>query len=249
MKLLRTAAVGAAFILGPVMGEAVAHTGNAYSTWVPHHQHGYPAMMGHCPGGMHGYGHGMPGRGHGSMMAPGYGSSTGPGNMGMHGNPSLDPGKLGDEELDRMGERIAERHRSMQEIAAEQDPAARRELVRKHLAARHAHRGPGSRHADKKRDHQGGGMTMPGMTGQGSGMMGQGSGMMGMMAPGTMRGGAMAGGELSDEQLDRMAEHMIGQHARMQQLAETDDPEVRRDLLREHFESMQEFMGGMHRNQ
>jgi len=68
-------------------------------------------------------------------------------------------------------------------------------------------------------------------------------GHMGMMGPGMMGPGMMRDGRISDEHLDRMAELMAERHQRMQRLAETTDKEERRELLREHFRSMREFMG------
>jgi len=176
-----------------------------------------------------------------SFGSPGYGMQRG----GM-----MAPGKFSDEYLDRLGEAMAERFRSMQAIASEDDAEARRELLREHFAGMHSFgQGKPGKSGKQGRGTQGQGMMgqgamgyRPGMMGQG--MMGYGPGMMGhgMMGPGMM----MHYGQLSDEYLDLMGEHMAEQHARMARIAETSDKAERRELLREHFEAMREFMEEMH---
>lgn len=87
--------------------------------------------------------------------------------------------------------------------------------------------------------NQGPGM---GMHGMGMGMMNQGQGM-GMMDHGMMQGMmSMSPDQLDEAQLDKIAEHMTTMHRQMEKIAETTDPEARRELVREHLKSKQEFM-------
>lgn len=173
---------------------------------------------------------------------PGSAAGHSYGGWGMHGgmhwggpgSGMMDPDKLSDEYLDRLGEAMAERFQSMQQIASEKDPAARRELLREHFDSMYQQRGK-----DRGAGKQGQGQNRGSMMGQGMmgpGMMGYGMGP-GMMGPGM---------QLSDEYLDEIGEHMAEQHARMQRIAETEDKSERRELLREHFEEMREFMKSMH---
>jgi hypothetical protein len=85
----------------------------------------------------------------------------------------------------------------------------------------------------------------PGMMGQGYGSA-MGPGMMGRGYGGAMGPGMMYGGQLSEEQIDQMSEQMAEGYKRMQKLAETSDREERRKLMREHFQWMQQFRGGMY---
>lgn len=288
MKILRNTVITLTCVLAAGMGAAAADTGKRGYGGMPHYyghmgmmSPGYGSMMGHGQGWMmgphqgwmghgpmmgHGHGHGQgQGHGHGPMMGHGYGHGPmmGPGRPHMWGEGRMDPDQLSDDFLDRVGERIAQRHQTMQEIAAEQDQAARRDLVRKYLKDHQTRRGGNSWSEDaddgddlSRRGYgygrmmgqgPGGGMG-PGMMGQGPGMMGQGSGMMGPGAGGGMGLGMMDPGQLSDEQLDRLAEQMAENHERMQRLAATRDKAERRDLLREHFESMRELMASMHQD-
>lgn len=288
MKILRTTVITLTCVLAAGMGAAAADTGKRAYGGTPHYYGhmgmmgpGYGSMMGHGQGWMmgphqgwmghgpmmgHGYGP-MMGYGHGPMM--GYGRMMSPGQAHMWSGARMDPDQLSDDDLDRMGERIAERHQTMQEIAAEQDKAARRDLVREYLKDRQtqrqgkywtedaddgddlSRRGYGYGYGRMMGQGPGSGMG-PGMMGQGSGGA-MGPGMMGpgMMGPGSGGGmglGMMDPGQLSDEQLDRLAEHMAENHERMQRLAATSDKTERRDLLREHFDSMQELMASMRQN-
>lgn len=243
MKTLCTTALALACVAGFGIGTAAADDDRG---WMPHH-YGHMGMMGpgygwmgHGPGWMMGPGHGWMGYGPGHMMGYGYRGMMGPGKGGMYRRGGMDPDRLSDEMLDRIGERIAARHQATQEIATETDPAARRELVREHLKSRQAHRGMYWDDDDddsddvSRRGYGRGGMMGPGMMGQGFG----GSGMMGP--------GMMDRGRLSDEQLDQMSEHMAENYKRMQRLAETTDKDERRKLMREHFQSMQQYRGGMY---
>ena len=256
MNTVRITALALAGVLG--LGIASASADDDDWGWMPHH-YGHMGMMG--PGSGWGMGHGpgwMMGSGHGWMMGPGHGwMGYGPGPMMGHGQgwmkgyghgrrwggAGMDPDRLDDETLDRIGERIAERHRAMQQIAEEQDPAARRELVREHLKNRRGRWGKSWDDDDddvSRRGYGRGRMMGPGMMGRG--MMGPGfSGPGAMMGPGMMNRGG-----ISDEYLDRMAERMAENYQRMQQLAQTTDKAERRKLLREHFESMNLYRGGMY---
>lgn len=249
MKTVRITALALAGVLG--LGIASVSADDDDWGWMPHH-YGHMGMMGsgygwmgHGPGWMMGPGHGWMGHGPGWMMGPGRGGMMGPGRGWMHGRGAMDPESLDDEVLDRIGERIAERHRAMQQIAEEQDPAARRELVREHLKNRWGRWGRNRGDDDdedevSRRGYGRGGMMGPGMMGH-RGMMGP-----GYAGPGAMGRGMMYGGGVSDEHLDRMAERMAENYRRMQQLAETTDKAERRKLLREHFESMQRYRGGLY---
>jgi hypothetical protein len=89
-------------------GKAFAH-GN----WEEHHRAGNSS--------------GMNGSMHADGMMGGYGG------MGMMMGQS--PEQLSDDELDRMAEYIREMHIQAARIAAADDPAERRELVRQHLSS------------------------------------------------------------------------------------------------------------------
>lgn len=117
-------------------------------------------MMGDAPPG---YGPGMmggqqpygmrPGSGMGPGMGPGMGRGMHGGGMGM-----MDPDSLSDEQVDRMGQRMANMYRQMQAIAEARDPAQRRQLVRDHMRS-------------MRQMMQQGGMMQPGAgMGPGSGM-------------------------------------------------------------------------------
>lgn len=258
MRALRTSAVAIACILAFGIGAASAADDDR--AWMPH-QYGHMGWMGPGPGGMMGHGW-MMGPGHGWMMGPGYGWigpgygrmmgcgqgwRPGPG-KGAFGGHWMDPAKLSDEQLDQIGERIAERHRAMQAIAAEQDPAARRELVREHLKNRMSRRGPGfwgDDDDDDSDDVARRGYRHGGMMGRGYGSP-MGPGMMGQGYGGVMGPGMMYGGQLTEEQIDQMSEQMAEGYKRMQKLAETSDREERRKLMREHFQWMQQFRAGMY---
>lgn len=265
MKSLRTSALTIACMMGLAIGTAAADDDDW--GWMPHGYYGHMGMMGpgygaaigHGPGWMMGYGPGhMMGYGPGHMMGYGHGWMMGPGRGWMWGGAGMDPDRLSDELLDRIGERIAERHQAMQQIASETDPAARRELVREHLKKRWSNRGRfwGSDDDDDDDDVSGRGSTMgPGMMGygrggtMGPGMMGYGRGGMmgpGMVGPGYAGPGAMHRGRLTEEQLDFMSERMAENYERMRQLAGTTDKEKRRELMRELYQSMHRYRGGMY---
>lgn len=257
MKTLRIAVFTLAWLTG--LGASAAWAGSDDNRgWMPHHYGhmgmmgpGYGWGMGHGPGWMMGPGYGwMMGQGHGWMMGPGRGHMLGPGRHWMMGPGygsmmgGANPDRLSDAFLDRIAERIAERHQFMQKVATEEDPAARRTLVREHLKSHWSRRGGGTGNGD---DEQGGDVSRGGMMGPGAGRGMMGPGMMGpgMMGPGAGRG-MMYGGEVSDERLDRMGEHMAENFERMRQLAETEDKAKRRELLREHFDAMRKYRGGMY---
>lgn len=274
MKTLRKTVIGLACAGAMGLGATAAAADTDDRGWMPH-GYGHMGMMG--PGYGHmgmmgsGYGHmgtmgpgyGWSGHGPGWMMGPGRmmgpGMMAGPGRGWRHG-PMMDPADLSDERLDRIGERIAERHQAAQEIAAESNPAARRELVREflkdHWSQRWggvgddndsdvARRGSGYRRGGM----MGGGAMGPGMMGggmMGPGMMGGGMVGPGYAGPGAMRPGMMYQGRLTEEQLDHMSEQMAENYERMEELAGTTDQEKRRELMREMYESMHRYRGGMY---
>jgi hypothetical protein len=243
MNTLRATAFALACAAG--LGIGTASAGEDDPQWMPHH-YGHMGMMGpgygwmgHGPAWMMGPGHGWSGCGPGAMMGYGQGWRSGSGKDGKFHRGMMDPAKLSDEQLDSIGERMAQRHQAMQEIVSEQDPAARREMIREHLKSRQARRGGGYWDDDDDSDDATRRGPRSGMMGggmMGGGMMGGGAGGMGP--------GMMYGGQITDEHLDRMAEHMAERHQRMHQIAETTDKEERRKLMREHFQSMRQFMGG-----
>ena len=70
-----------------------------------------------------------------------------------------------------------------------------------------------------------------GMMQSGSGMMGHGMGMMGMSVE-----------DLGPEQLDLIGEHIQLMHEQKEKIANAEDPEARRALVKEPLKSMQGFM-------
>lgn len=126
----------------------------------------------------------------------------------------INPDILNDEYLDSVAERISEHYQFMQRIASEQDKTAKRELVREQMKSMHAYRRDDD-DGSSGRDYRHGWM------------MGS--------------GGMMDSGQFSDEYLDRIAERMAENYARMQQLAVTTDKAKRRELVREHLKAMGRF--------
>lgn len=198
MYISRSILLALACTLGITAGPAFAHSDDG--------SYGSMPMMGS--------GGGMMGFGSGGMMGPGTGAM-------MNAPSTAQPQALGDENLDRIGDRLAERYQLMQRIASESDEKARRDLVREYLQQMHGYASGGDDDADgdtacgghwrRGWGHGPGGYgTMgPGMMGYGPmgyGMMGygmMGPGMMGygpmgygMMGPGMMGYGPMAYGRM-----------------------------------------------------
>ncbi len=80
----------------------------------------------------------------------------------------------------------------------------------------------------------------------GHGMMGHGMMGHGMMGPGMMGMPMMSADNLTDEQLDRIGEHMQRMHEQMESIAGARDPETRRDAVKQHLQDMQAFMHQRH---